>query len=361
MTILLTGGAKTQTGVEMKWRRLQIGKIPTLIFDQLQELDDVVRRPVEVGESLEAFDAIWVCMTPLTSLKCQYGPGMMWALYEAWSKKIPLVVYFDDWQVLQVFNGFRTFSRTPMKVATKVVGGSYLYLSDIAATEREADKLVDLCDAFEDRSSSFWEHATVAYPKYRHWGDTAIMERWMKLAPGSLLGYDPSYLMRDDLANATYHEGERLRRWMFATLVPHNHGIKSLKLTWPIDWYGPKKFHAPVLKSEQAVLEKNSEYWGSLAREYMQDGAAWWRRRYAFAAAAGTVLFTASKDVQEQLGPAYQYGIRQIEDASDYDLRRMAMEQNDRFMRGFDTSYDMSMIEIKTIIDTAKKKEGALV
>lgn len=361
MTILLTGATKVQLDMVKVRRRVQIGMIPSLMYEQLKTFGEVERRPVEIGEDLSKYEGVVVCLSPLSSLKAQYGLGMTWAMLDAYRRGIPLVVHFDDWQTLLFFNSFRALARHKEKAILKVVGGSYLYLNNPVDAVSRIDDYVEIAELIEDRQGPFWTRTALSFPKYRHWGDATIMDRHLGFIPGTSMGYDPSYLMKDDIENHVPFTGEKKREWFHATVVPHDKRLRPMKTTWPIAWYGPKKLKAPVLSTEGEVLAKNGEYWGSLGVKYMSDGAGWWRRRYAFSAVAGSVYYGHNEEMQQELGPAYQFTPKEIEHATDDELYRISQAQKHRFFTGFDMSYQASVDELWKILEAANQKAGVLV
>jgi hypothetical protein len=141
-----------------------------------------------------------------------------------------------------------------------------------------------------------------------------------------------SYMQRYPIEQAAPED--RAREWVCAALKkPSREWAESLPATWPVISYGgggrqTKGVRAESLKvPEPIVVAEYGKRWGVLAASYKKlHGAGWWRPRLVYAAMAGAVCYSDSREYAP-LGETYQQPLDVIESMSAGGLHGLAHAQ----------------------------------
>lgn len=361
MRILVTGTTLRITG---EMRRKPMIRRAAVIEEVVRTLaigHKVDQRSVGIGEDLTAYDAIWLGVTAPLSVVAPTAPGTFWALAHAVDKGIPIVVAFDDWQIGQIFSGFRRVGRYGVekvidfyakhKIVQRTYGPSFA--DDMRAN---AVMIEVMCRDFDSGVSDLWQQAVLGLKLFDGWGDARrITEKWMvHSADVTAMRFDPTPWYLPEFKNTPIEwPAERQRRWVLAGLMDaHLNWAARQKVTWPVDSYGPGKRSIEVLQGEAAVMQKYAESWGVLVPRYPHEGSGWFRPRWLTAAMAGAVVL-CSKEDGAALGTPYQFTAPHIETASDEWLEITAAAQKQVLTSKIQTDPRESRAQLLNMIDAA--------
>lgn len=336
MRILVTGFTKLQVD-GVKKAQIQKIDVPRQIVDTLRQLGHWVdwRRS---GFSLQTdsvgrphADLVWVNVAPCLSLNAPYALEGLHAIGHAIEQQIPLVLFFDDWQVRGTRSHARSFPRlqAAKNQLGKVIGGSNLYASDLEQAAARLDTILLGARALAEGHPV----ARVAVPMYAYGKRSIVLstvlngyhlERFESLDPTPFIQLIQT--APDGLIPA--------RRHTLAALMDHKEWSEKLHLTWPIEYLGNRKIGAYRAKTELEVQERCNLNWGVLSPPYPQAGSGWWRSRYLYAAHLKRILISDLKDAALLGGPYVEAtNVRTVEAYNDTSLRELAEVQSKQFFR----------------------------
>lgn len=361
MQILMTGSSIAQANA-LKKRIIQKIDVPLQIKGQLEALGhEVDWRPVGIGEGLGRYDLLWVYGAPPGSIQAPYGMCTSWGLYQALALNLPIVFFFDDWKIKNVFNDYRSLARGRAKQTLKIMPstGRYLYRGDLVTAAEHADVLGDLAKQIGERDPAFWKRVTSVIPKYSGWGDKSLVETIMTFP---VMEYDPSQTAFDVVGDTLVEHPtsdlltDRMARWFLASLSIQTQWIDKLKLAWSVDMIGSTKLKNPRLKTERDVFLEYTKYAGALAPPYYHDGSGWFRSRYVYSAYAGNVLKCGPGDGAQLSSDHFIWDPRVIEAYSGQTLKALASAQRDVLLTKIQPPGDLSACQLEAILKDAEAR-----
>src|SRR3712207_3894627 len=114
MKILMTSVTTMGCNAAKQAPRIDRLDVPKAIEDLLRRHGhEVERRPVIPGEALPAVDAAWINLgTNPSGPGAKHAPGAFWAVHQAITRGLPTVIFFEDWQLDRIAQGFRYVAKT---------------------------------------------------------------------------------------------------------------------------------------------------------------------------------------------------------------------------------------------------------
>lgn len=340
MKILMTGITQAHCNTSTR-RRVDYLNVPRGIKEALEASGHVVewRKPT-IAEN-QGVDAVWMNVGPVSSVNSVYAPEAIWTMGWAYRYDVPLVLFYDDWQIGLTQSSLRTFRNIGTRQLTKTLSGRYLYKGDVPTAVAHSDEIMAVLDRYNDIGGEFWKRSVVLLPKFERWGDLSIVTKDRR-NPQDPMTIDLSAVAIDqaDVQNTPYANIQQVqRRWFLASLFPHSDWVAKQGFGWPLDFFGPaKKEHkaagikTTILKGEPLVFHEGQKRWGTVAPGYPQSGSGWFRARFLYAALGGTVLYCDRKDAEALDGPFEWIPASKIEAMDDYRLADLAMERGEYFM-----------------------------
>lgn len=336
-TALLTGSTAIQVGSE----RTQL-KIMTSMRAWKSALEamgyTVDWRSVVPGEDVSSYRVVMASLNQPNALVSVHVHGVLWCMLS----RPDCVVILDDWQVYQITNGLRTWSRSQERMFRLRNQGISTHLKD------QLHEYV-----IEILSTNGWSHLLIA-PILGN-GDLSLLR-----APGKTIGVDPtSFSPRMCLTT----DNIKKRGWTRASLLKKDDDDVN---KWPVEYYGwrdsasgggNKKDSQGQPRVEESELFKiYQESWGVLSPPHPHAGSGWWRYRYLMSVDAGCVL---SADIKEAtcLGRPYikASDITWVESLSDSGLIKLATDQA-RCLEEITWSKERVIVELRSVIDCAKSR-----
>lgn len=374
----MTGFTALQRGPQRQPNGVQKIDVPASVAEALRSLGhEVDWRPVQVGEDLERYDAGWVNLARPISMNSRVGAlGALWAL----ASGLPCVGFYDDWQAPLTVQGDCTLmTRRPRFLQKQIVDPKAVRERYEAATGKkivatvyspaDAQRAVDdIFAATGERARAYrfyeadwalverhrdildaavsglatgrrWAAGLVpACPMYA-WGDRSVVQDILPEGSGELVSLDPSETTESTLQHGrdTARGATKREEWLLAALMPAESFVRKLQATWPVHNTGSvtlirKLGQGERLKTELEVIERYAERWGALSPPYEHAGSGWWRSRFLYAAATGTVMVADPAEVAA-LGAAYALTCRDAEGMTPRERRRVARDQGDALQR----------------------------
>lgn len=323
--VILTGMTALQCTPPAE-RRVAITKldVPRMIANELIAQGHTVDwRWITLGEDLPAkYDAAIVCAAPITSLNSRKGAlGTLWAL----QSELPTAVFFDDWQFGATINTMRQFYKTFEKRLYKVMGGAPFYCDPkrypVDEVRRYESALRAAAELFNDRPWPERWHPLV--PTFA-WGDRSVVAQKMKLPSVDFVDPTPGVLPQVTLPDRPY---VKERRWLLASLMPHEDWVEKQGFSWPVDLIGGKNRGQERLKTESDVVQRVAEHWGVLSPKYDHAGSGWFRARFLYAAWVGSVVFGDARETAPLFG--YHAPVSVVESADSGELVQLAARQRE--------------------------------
>jgi len=331
MKILMTGFSGLQTG-HHSMRSMSRMSVPYYIYLKLKDIEPdttVEWRAVIPGESLTMYDLIWVNLAGCLSFNAPYSLGGFWALS---FKKIPTILFWDDWKIGQTLQHARSFSRWGEKQIFKKIGGKHLYqYADLLLNNKKVSKVIsDVAGHFacSDWSEYGYNRAQVV-PMFK-WGNLELIERMLPITSeqGGVFSIDPSSQV--ELIKLK-RLGVKDRRWCIGTIATYKKWLEKLAPTWPMSVFGSgpliKIYGGEKLKTEMQLQDEYQKSWGILAPPYNYLGSGWFRTRYLYAANGRSIIYSEPGDVSPCLGKSHGLFLEEIEAMSDSELRNLANSQ----------------------------------
>lgn len=389
MKVLMTGFTSLQRGPERRGdiRKIDVpGTIAQKLVDGGHQVD---WRPVALGEDLDGYDAAWVNLARPISMNSRVGAlGAMWTLaqgvpcvgyYDDWQS--PITVQ-NDFRIMSQRPGFvqkhivdpkATRALIPGIQAThlskesadETVAAGREYLRDTVGMEEKRvlelhayrfyeekgyapdemnskvemyrPQLERLIDAMA--TGTRWAAGMVPVcPMYR-WGDHEIAQGLLPEGSMELIPLDPSEIAYDVVKawresddHADVPQEFKKREWLLSALVAHDGWLKKQKFEWPVWNTGSRNMIKKMgtgerVFSEVDVVQRYAERWGVLSPPYREHaGCGWWRSRFIYAAATGSVLVAHPTEVGV-LGYPYSVTAEEAEGMTDAGLQHVASTQ----------------------------------
>lgn len=292
----------------------------TVLVDALRTLGhDVEIRNTEPGESFDQYDRVFAGIALLSSL----GSRHAWRVAKVMELTAPrCILYCDDWSIEGAAYDWNR--------KLNVEWDKYLKLrTDVNALSPANKELMNdvlnsvLDEKLYGRTVRPWKLLAPMFP----WGDHSkiLGQRSYKLNV-ELHAVDPSPVLE---VQTVIRASTREKAWVSATLQNHDVWLKSLRLKWPITELGNKR-KDQVVVTEGEVLNAYANNWGVLCPKYANPGSGWWRARFNYSAALGSILHCDPRD-GECIGPSYLKTPFQIERMDDLELTRLAGGQTTEF------------------------------
>lgn len=393
LNILFTGCTSIQlTDV----RRGSISKIdvPASIVEALRDRGHTVDwRRVHPGEDLSAYDVAWVNIAPIGSFNGRIGAlGTLWVL----SAPLPVVTFFDDWQLGTNFSSMEAELKKPEFVTKYMVQGdnrgrqvthysldaAHAVIQDILnefpdakpkltryypeVTDEVALKHRDrLHTAAAQFSGDRWARGMVAACPMYTWGDTSIIQRLLPAEVSPLVAIDasptitPLLLQSDERIPMENKDAS----WALGSLMPHDKWLEKRNLTWPVDIFGSntmiRKLGGTRLKTELDVLNVYNRYAGILSPPYKHAGSGWWRSRFIYSARTRSVLACENGE-GAPLGEPYCFTSNEIEELSTAERAYLADAQADALRPHMTDINHFADVCEATVLRAINEDQGAL-
>lgn len=370
--------------------------VPASIVKALRESGhEVDWRKVTPGEDLSGYDVAWVNLAPANSLNGR--AGAMGALYTLGSG-LPTVGFHDDWQFHTVYNGARAVVRKPemlykhLLVGAKHRGGEAATHFSRESAQAALDRIIARDPAlakkvhieryfFTDNDenvkdhedtilkaasaliSDRWAAGMVSVCPMYGFGDRTKVRKRMPKTMSLIEALDPSPTINDIVAQREHTPPEEKERaWVLGALMPHDTWLEKQKLEWPIEILGSRKMVAKYggkrLDTEVDVLNTYSRHWGILSPPYPHAGCGWWRSRFIYSAAIGSVL-VSFKGEGDPIGDAYKVTPQAVEAMSTSELAALAHDQSEQLIHWL-PPYEAFVSHVNHIIHRAVREDRGL-
>lgn len=138
-----------------------------------------------------------------------------------------------------------------------------------------------------------------------------------------------SQIMAEDFGFTT-----RDRRWVIASLQNHDRWVNKLGLSWPLFQLGGVKKGGGGIRAggpdkvvpEAQVIAAYASSQGLLSPPYKSAGSGYWRVRFNYGIATGTIIYPGTVD-GEAIGSAFTNDIADIEAATDDERADLVVRQ----------------------------------
>lgn len=360
MNVYMTGATRLQANA-IKVRHIHKLDVPSGLVDVMQahgakvtwQVTPLGDRPFELFQS----DLVWVSVAPGGSTNAPYLLGALWTIYVAKVAKLPCVIFYDDWQSINLSKMYGSMRAGGLEGLTRLVWGKPLYAETVESMVEHWSAIEEVLSDFE--TGAIFDYAVGVIPKFHNFGDISIAEAAMPVST-NLYSVDPTPFSLNDWADNSYagQFTDKQRSWLLASLMPHDKWVKKQGITWPVEYIGSRKLKAPRLKTEKLVAEAYHSYVGVLSPEYPQAGSGWFRTRFLYSAGGLCVLFCGEKDAV-QFGEdswAFATTIRHLECMDELELFERAVEQQTIIQSRVVTSTEMTHNEISAIYAEARRK-----
>jgi hypothetical protein len=293
------------------------------LLDAARRIGTLEQRRVSVGEDLSGYDLIIGVLNQALSFNTRHGVlGMLWV---AQQDDTPVLLYESDWQMSSQMSHLRTLGTHPWYL-NKTIGKG----TDAARLYHKEDD--ETCDLYHDqlmygaqRLRDPWPlHWAGILPAFA-WGDHSQFTEALPATAEQLTCVDYSPYAFDGKILPEL-SSDRNRQWICAALSPQDKWVNKQGIEWPVMYLGSRKLKAERV-TEQEVLDRTSQNWGTLSPRYTRlMGSGWWRIRYNYTAATGSVILGDPAEAGV-LGPAFQQTAEQIEQLGDYELWELGRQQ----------------------------------
>lgn len=320
-TLLLTGSTAMQVGS----RKTQMGILTSMAcwktaFEEMGY--DVDWRIVIPGEDISRYDVVACSLNKPNVRSASYVDGVVWSL----AQRRDALIMVDDWQVSGVVSDFKSASATEerfFRLRVDENGKATKYSTDNRKTrEVILRKAVAL-------GNSTWPHVVV--PPIIGDGNVGLLN-----LPGYVIPIDPTQFARRYEAVVA----KKKLRWVQASLLEK----PAPRTSWPLVSYGWRNAskgqggygkNAQERIKEEDLMKVYCESWGILSPAHPHAGSGWWRVRYLMSADACCVLSADPKEAaclgEPYLTAAGDEGIKLVESLTSGKLRRLAIDQRERF------------------------------
>lgn len=334
MKILMTGCTARQVGsTRLRYDYLDVSQLLAVALRTLGH--EVELRRVTVGEQLaKRYDLALVGMIAPNKLVATYQYGALWTLRAMGEHAL---IYFDDWTITDLRSGVRTVSRQLR------AGDFRLDRWGKARAMKLRKQLYQTLDLLAGPRCPW----PVLVPLFA-WGN--VEELLVDSIDARVYTYDPSPISSFPRLKPTAGVGRRSRVWILGSLANHQPWVETLKLRWPIRYYGNAKLNQHVLP-EKLLLEEYETCWGILAPRHPRPGTGWWRPRYLHSIRAGAVLRCDPADAVK-IGPSYELPVG-VEELTDAELAGIARRQGEEF-----NAYLPSRASVLGRLDTITREVG---
>jgi hypothetical protein len=324
MKILMTGYSAPQVGSTRSPISREI--TPQALASVLARTHDVrIEKFAEADPAIKKADLLILFLTPPHNLLSRNAATGILNAFQRLNK--PVLAFFDDWQVKQVVSGHRTVGKHALVRVKRVLGGGpndFLYGGDKRYQEEHHEDITTVCKIFDGASPwpARWHWACPMYPWGKH---ELIFNALPNTYPRERFhAFDPSTAW-DLPVQRKWNPLEKQPRWMLTSLLNRSDWLAKQHLDWPVDMAGNRKVGSRF-KSEADVMEEVGARWGTLSPVYnYATGCGWYRSRFKYAAATGSVLYADAREVQGM--PGYHINANEIENASYSDLVQYASMQ----------------------------------
>lgn len=360
MRILMTGATVRAANALVRPPMGKIWNVPETFRDLWESVGiEVDWRAVQVGESVQGYDLVFVVAAPTGSVASPHGLNASWAMLQAHRQRVPLVVYFEDWRISNIFRNYASMARIGSRQLYKQnEGGRYLYAgSDMDQVREHEGAFLSFAAEVSTPGSEFWERTVGLVPKFDWCGDLSVLSRTMPTGDG-LMSVDPTPLILHWTSwPAVAKPAEKERRWALAALPDHSVWVEKLHLEWPLDVYGPPKRPGSLgrLGTELEVFAQYARHWGVLSPPYYHAGSGWCRARTVFAPLAGSILYPGPKD-GAIFGPAFALDPGQIERMGEEELQNLAGMQREQVLPKLVTDPGVTMAEFEDVFREARER-----
>jgi hypothetical protein len=310
------------------------GRVRRGVVGRMNPVEFVVRALRDAGhevdwtgyklqDELTGYDLLWFVLSPPKSTSAMnYGLGGL-SLLGRWRGRY--VLQIDDWNLRHIFNDTRSLLRAPGETLYRVIDketGELFFRGEQAETVRRYEAYVTegLRRMIGANTGAVGGIVTLAYG----WGDLTrlVGELPLGLRRVRLVRIDPSPAVYEIIRDQSVVTKER--RWVMAALAKHETWLRRRvdSARWPVTILG-----ADGKKTDEAgVYVAYRESWGALSPPYPHAGSGWWRTRFIYAAAAGTVLVCENSEA-DALGSCYRLSMQDIERLDDTGLREVSEGQ----------------------------------
>jgi hypothetical protein len=306
MKILMTGFSGLQCGNKSS-RSMSRMSVPEIIKKKLEELDKTILvdwRETVPGERLDKrYDLIWVNLAGCLSFNAPCTLGAFWAMS---FKKIPTILFWDDWKINQTLQHARSFAAWKERQIFKKISGSYLYRFVDFVDKKVLLSIVSTAGNFANMDWSDLEWSDLGYQRVNTypaftWGDEEVVEKMIpKGCP--LIPFDPS----SQVKLIKYKPLKKEKRWGLGTIVNKEYQkwiskLSSVSDSWTIDIFGStgliKIYGGSKLKTEIDLQNEYAKRWGILSPPYTYLSSGWFRTRYLYSANCKSIIYSEPGDV----------------------------------------------------------------
>jgi len=358
MKILMTGFSGLQCGNRPS-RSISRMSVPEIIKKKLEELDKTILvdwRETVPGENLSRrYDLIWVNLAGCLSFNAPCALGAFWAMS---FKKIPIILFWDDWKVNQTLQHARSFAAWGEKQIFKKISGSNLYRFTDFVDKKALSGIVTAASDFAKMDWSDLGYQRInTYPAFT-WGDEEVVEKMIpKGSP--LISFDPS----SQVKLIKYKPIKKERRWGLGTIVNKEYQkwiqlLSTYPENWPIDIFGSsgliKIYGGYKLKTEIDLQEEYAKRWGILSPPYTYLNSGWFRTRYLYSANCKSIIYSEPGD-----GPKLQshnLNIAVLQIMNDEELESLAIAQA-RATLSYLTTNDFLKNQILKIVNKVTREQ----
>lgn len=328
MKVLLTGMTARQANTIGK-RALNYFSAPTAFYDYLTSCKfEVDWRPVQFGENLSKYDAIFIGIANPNSL------SNVNVFSSIWATQWPHILYVDDWQVSTAFGGyteknlFRQFMMNKQRAPYDAVLKNKKKLLTLANKN-----IVDATDLLAPM-----------FP----WGNHSLLTLGTNLR--TIVSVDPSPYYHNRNKNLNCFDIKK-KKWVCAALYDYTAKLEKLGFNMKDVIH----YHSKNKISESALVDNIYPHnWGVISVPYKHAGSGWWRARYNHAVHVGSILWTNEEESRYMGGP-YKFISPSDMKSENVDLRKLATTQREWFFDHIrNESYYIK--KMRSLVNTMKDK-----
>lgn len=345
MRVLMTGMSPPQCN-----RRTQIG------YEHVSDLwakalcaggAEVNHARIEAGHPLDGYDVVLVGLIPPNSIANKYIYTACDVIARARMSGCGLVFYVDDWRFGQIIHGVKVVASKPDRRLFDNELFKNLHEREWAVTAgRDVIKVV--LDALNERP---WPVTLI--PAFT-WGDHG---RLPDLPTVRREVIDPTAFARAyEIPQVT--DDDRARQWIMGTFSDQRQWIENMRLTWPVNYLGTRRSNALMRLQERELVAAYGGSWGTLAAPYDHAGSGWWRNRFVYSAAAGSVMLADPREVSG-LGPDYHRSADEVELMDTRQLRELADRQGELMRRSVEPAGHVTDRLLKIVRDAIDLTRGS--
>lgn len=302
MKILVTGFTALQ--VDTPHRTIQKIDVPAAMVKGLRQLGhNVDWRKADISENLyNKYDAAIVLLAPCNSLNARRGA--LGAMHTLAHIQLPQAMYYEDWQINQVFNSARNIARRHEVQFTKKLGDQWFYNQEIPTNHWPT--LVKGLETIYDPASVHLYPRVGVVPMYP-WGDLSKINSRMPydVTQDNTLMVDPTPAVIDlsPQDGEVSLQAQKTKAWACASLMDHTNWVDKLNPSWPVNYFGSRKYKergGERLKTEAGVRFEYSKHAGLLSPKYPHAGSGWFRSRFVYGALMKTIVYCDKNDAPHQ-------------------------------------------------------------